>query len=180
MGESVFTRRSVVKNEYIKLADITVSGSAVTSVDITGLNIGKDEEVVLVGTYINGSAGAERYLQLFINNNNTTTNYYRQELRADSTSVSAYRANQGISITNTGGSGSTSYFSVTIKPTNNGYFVTQSDTILDVGLSTMRTSEISETSTFTISSISNLTLSDFIGVTSIGIGSRFQLYRSGA
>ena len=61
MGECVLTRRSVVKNEYQKLADITVSGSAVTQVDISGLNIGKGEEIVLVSDIVNPIASAVEY-----------------------------------------------------------------------------------------------------------------------
>lgn len=175
MGEAVLTRRSVVKNEYQKLADITVSGSAVTQVDITGLNLVKGEEYVLVFEIINPTASVPSF-RLFANSNYTDTNYYSQTLQVDNTTIGASRVN----IASLGyAQPNNKLFGIAkIKLTNKGYFVFQVDGNYDVGLSTFYLATRHTTSTFTMTSITSLRIFSVVA-SSIGIGSRFQLYRSG-
>jgi len=175
MGECVLTRRSVVKNEYELLADITVS-SATTNVDITGLNLVKGEEYVLVCDVYNPTATGTP-LSILINGNNTVTNYYTQYISANGTSVTSGRENNAnlqyhdqsrrlCAIAN-------------LKITNNGYFVWQSNAnrAYDLGSSSFYV-PIYGTSTFTVTSITSIRL--LVGVTNaIGVGSRFQLYKTG-
>lgn len=172
MAEAVLSRRSVVKNEYQLLADITVS-SATTQVDITGLNIGKDEEIVLVSD-INNTSGSGIIAFLYANANYTNTNYYAQNIYANGTSVTGGRDNAPIYMAI---SASSKGFSITkIKLTNNGYIVSQSSEVRDYGVSTMYMIEEYLTSTFTATSIISLRIS--VSTTNaIGIGSRFQLYK---
>lgn len=175
MAEAVLTRRSVVKNEYELLADITVS-SATTQVDITGLNIGKDEEIVLIADVYNPTASGTP-LSILVNGNYTVTNYYTQYISVNGTSVTAGRENNA----------NLQYHDpvrkllaiAKIKLTNSGYFVWQSDAnrAYDLG-SQLFYVPIYGTSTFTLSSITSLRIS--VGVANaIGIGSRFQLYKIG-
>ena len=175
MAEAILTRRSVVKNEYQLLADITVSGSAVTQVDISGLNIGKGEEIVLIADINSVSADNEIYIT--VNGNTTITNYWHQRLYADGTSVGGTRANMPLLIgllNNTSG-----IINANLKLTNNGYFTWQSHTIRNYKATTMFLQEYYGTSTFTLVSISSLRINSS-NANGLGVGSRFQLYKVGA
>jgi hypothetical protein len=170
MGECVLTRRSVVKNEYIELADITV-GTATTNVDIPGLNLVKGEEYVLVSSVI---AVGDTVYRIYFNNNLTNTNYYRQGLKATSTTVSADRANTTTLFDNFSSINNTK-----IKLTNSGYGIWQNDATKDFGGSGILLHNLYGTSTFTMTSITQITIkSDAANY--IGVGSRFTLYKVGA
>ena len=175
MGECVLTRRSVVKNEYQKLADIIVSGSAVTQVDISGLNIGKGEEVVLVSE-IDNPTGSIPGFRLYANDNYTDTNYWTQALEANGTTITGARNN--IASCLFAQANSKTFINVKIKLTNNGYYVLQLDGIINNGLSSMYMANRYTTSTFTLTSITSLRFYSTIA-NSIGIGSRFILYKVG-
>jgi hypothetical protein len=159
--------------EYELLADITVS-TATSTVGITGLNIDKDDEILLVADIYNPSPGTSTY-RLFANNDTTTTNYYSQSLQANSTTVSAARGNVATlsSIPNFRG-----LAMAYIKLTNSGYVTFQSKTMYDYGGSSLVLYDSYATSTFTATSITQLTVSSS-AANAIGIGSRFQLYRTG-
>lgn len=175
MGECIIAHRSVVKNEYQKLADITVSGSAVTQVDISGLNIGKGEEIVLVSQFTNASASTVA-LRLMFNGNYTLTNYYSQECYADGTAIGAIRVNNPMVLNAL--SGLTSLINSKIKLTNNSYIVAQNDIENKIGGSSVNVSSTYQTTTFTATSINSLRIATDTA-NAIGIGSRFQLYRVG-
>lgn len=66
-----------------------------------------------------------------------------------------------------------------IKLTNNGYVISQNKTIRNYGGSNLELSNTYMTSVFTVSSITSIRI---IAQSSyyIGIGSRFQLYKSGS
>lgn len=83
MGECILTNKSggatpTITNDfrYQLLGDITVSGSAVTSVDFTGLNMKMGEEYLLVSTIYNPNGSSGVSYSLLFNGNNTETNYY--------------------------------------------------------------------------------------------------------
>lgn len=175
MGECILTRRSVVKNEYQKLVDVIVSGSAVTQVDISGLNIGKGEEYVLVFEIVNPTASVPSF-RLFANANYTDTNYYAQTLQVDNATIGASRVN--IASLGYAQPNNKLFGMAKIKLTNNGYFVFQVDGNYDVGLSTFYLATRNTTSTFTMTSITSLRIFSIVA-SSIGIGSRFQLYKVG-
>lgn len=174
MGEILIPRRTKVENGYQLLADITV-GTATTSVDITGLNIGKGDEVVLVSEIYNPIANNTTY-RVFVNSNITLNQYYAQQLQADSTSVAGYRDNfPYITYAET----NTKVFSIVpMKVTNSGYFVWQSQSNRKLGTSSMYLHHYYGTTTFTVSSVSTLTINANF-TNAIGIGSRFQLYKIG-
>lgn len=175
MGECVLTRRSVVKNEYELLADITVS-SATTNVDITGLNLVKGEEYVLVGFFVRGATSSGTVV-LYCDDDDgvlvdSSTSYYFQSLIANGNSLSSSRVNaNAITFTN---QNTNSMVVCKIKVSNSGYVIFQSDSEEQVGASSMLLTHYYMTSTFITNSITKLRLAQPAG---IGIGSRFQLYK---
>ena len=172
MGECVLTRRSVVKNEYELLADITVS-SATTQVDITGLNLVKGEEYVLVADVNSVVTGS---IVLFFNANYTATNYWIQRLQVDGTTVSGATANTPVMIN----AGINFAQAMTkIKLTNSGYIVFQANSLVAYPTTTPLIYDSYGTTTFTATSITSIRIASS-NPTGIGIGSRFQLYKVGA
>jgi len=158
---------------YELVADVTI-GTATTQVDFSGLNFGKDDDLMLVSDVINQTASTAS-LRLFVNDNVTETNYYTQTLNADGTTVNGARVNDNIfNIANlSGGKG----IAITkIKLTNSGYYVYQSDFIRSYGSSSLILYNRYCSSVFTISSITKISIISNI-INSIGVGSRFQLYR---
>lgn len=173
MAEAIIPRRTINKQEYVLLADVTV-GTATTNLDINGLNIGKDEEIVLVSDVKN--IGTNNIIRLFCNGNNTATNYYNQYITANNTTISANRSNDAWFMFDS--SGLFNFFQ-SIKLTNNGYFVYQSKGSNFYGGSSIRVSDVYTTSTFTATSITSLRISGSV-TNGIDAGSRFQLYKVGA
>ena len=172
----ITTRRTKVEKGYELLADITV-GTATTSVDITGLNIGKGDEVLLVSDFIHSIADVPWYY-LYVNGNNTNSNYYRQYISASASSIGSSRANESLySTTSTLSSGANKSLTITpIKVTNSGYVVYQSFNTFGYGGSNIYIENIYVTSTFVASSVTNFRIFSNKS-NAIGIGSRFQLYK---
>lgn len=176
MGECVKIRRATIEPDGAELLADIIVGTAVTSVDITGLNIGKDDELLLVASTTNPTASYND-ISLYINSNTTATNYYRQMLRGESTTVSVARSNSSIFSGNNPSWGSISI--VNLKLTNSGYFVFQSHFTRDIGVANeIEIFELYGTTTFIISSLTSIRLQGNI-TNAIGIGSRFQLYKIG-
>ena len=174
MAESILTRRTKVELEYILLADIIVD-TATTTIDITGLDIGKDDELMLVCD-INNTSVDGVLCYVYANANYTNTNYYSQRITANNTTTSANRDNHSAFMEVTNGS---KVFSVSrIKLTNNGFFVSQSNMNRDYGVSGLQLIDRYLTSTFTLSSITSLRIATS-STNAIGVGSRFQLYKIG-
>lgn len=173
MGEILIPRRTKVEKGYELLADITV-GTATTSVDITGLNIGKGDEVVLMTDIRTSTYDVGFYA--YVNGNTTATNYYTQRLSVDNTNVGGVRGNYP-SLCGTSASFTDKlYFQANLKLTNSGYFICQSNCNRFYGTSTICLDSRYITSTGTMTSITSLRV--YATVTNaIGIGSRFQLYK---
>jgi hypothetical protein len=167
----VGSRFRLYKLNATKVADITVS-TATTSVDITGLNIGKSSEYMLVSDVVNNYSG-DANVGIYFNGNGNTPNYYTQQIYADSTTVSGSRfswsdmifilnAKKSLAVSN-------------IKLTNNGNVITQTNVNTNYGTASTALLNRNSTSTATFSSINQINI---IGWTNgIGVGSRFQLYR---
>lgn len=175
MGEILIPRRTKVEKGYELLADITVELAPVTNVDITGLNIGKGDEVVLVSDVVNPTGSVLSY-RLFPNNNTTNTNYWFQNLQVNGTSVASGRANENTYVVVS--DSSRSFVITDIKLTNNGFFVYQSQLNRLNGTSSLQLQNIFGASTFTAISITALNIRSET-TNAIGIGSRFQLYKIG-
>jgi len=151
------------------IEDITVAGSAVTSVQFTGFTATKEDTLVLVSELL---TDAGHGFQLMVNNNLTASNYYYQYLFGDGTGVSGSRGNFGYYIF---GSSPSDFSIANIKLTNDGYFTVQSDTTRASG-SSLKLMDNYVSSTFTMSDITQL---DIVagGANKIFVGSKFQLYK---
>lgn len=159
--------------KYELLGDITLSASA-TTVDITGLNISAGEEILLVSDMINsGTAGS---LYLFVNGNTTVSNYYSQRFDIESSTKTAARYNIPY-ITGLVASTRNIDF-IKIRMNQQGYFTYQDETIRRYGSSTIEWAQYFGSSTFTISSITQLTITADAS-NAIYTGSRFRIYKIG-
>ena len=159
--------------KYQLLADITVSVSAVTQVDITGLSLDKNSEYLLVSDLVN-TTGSTASVFLFANGNVGT--YYTQRIEASGTTISSTRYNASYVVEAT--TSSRGMALTNIKLTNSGYFVFQSEVQRGYGTSSNLLQIDYCSSTFTTSGITVLNLVS--GMTNcIGVGSRFQLYKIG-
>lgn len=168
----ITTRRTKVEKGYELLADITV-GTATTSVDITGLNIGKGDEIVLVSDIKNTSVSTSIYYLYF---NATTSGYYSQGLSASATTYPAARTTDARMLdiaTNQNASLVSS-----IRLTNSGYVISQNNSVENYGSSSVLLNNFYATTTFTATSVTEVRVTGSV-VNSIGIGSRFQLYKIG-
>lgn len=164
-GIGIGSRFQLYRLKAKKVADIIVS-SATTQVDITGLSIDKDSEYMLEITSLT-TGGVTR---LFANGNTTETNYYVQTLLANGTTITSTRFNAPY----INEVGNLAYFSINLKLTNNGYFIAQSNHIVNFGGGTVILGKNYITSTFTSTSITSLRLTSSVD---IPIGSRFTLYK---
>lgn len=155
-----------------KVADITIS-TATTSVDITGLSIDKGSEYMLVADGTN-TTGTNTVYKLYANGNYTDTNYWSQELQVLGSGVYGARVNRNL-ISYVANNTKTLAI-CNIKLSNNNTFISQSSTVDTYGGSSVSLVNSNGTSTFTMSSITDLRISAQV-TNGIGVGSRFQLYK---
>lgn len=174
MSEAVLTRRSLVKEGYELIADIEVSGSAVTELEITGLNINPGDIVLLVAFAIMEETTCPIFL--FVNGNNVSTNYTEQEIVVSGTSI--YKGRYSGPIILYGGSLNELLSFVELTISNNGRFVYDATMAKEVGTGNLHIQAISCASHFTISTITSLLLQATV-TGAIGVGSRVQLYKAG-
>lgn len=159
---------------YELIGDVTVEGTAKTQVDFTGLNIGKDDELLLVSTIIKPITTATSF-SIYINGNVTNTNYYQQYMGVSSTSISAGRINSS-GMTFIGSVAATNFVLSKIKVTNSGYVVWMDEENRTIGGSSLNANSNCVASTFTVSTITTLSVKASV-TNAIGTGSRFQLYK---
>lgn len=172
-GISAGSRIQIYKLNAEKVADVVVNSNT-TQVDITGLNITKDSEYLLVSDIdINASSTQSNYL--FANNDTTLTNYYYQRITGNGNLDNADRGNEPRLNSVSANSSVLSYSH--IKLSNIGAFTAQSYGIRNYGSSSIiiTNSFLSSTSE-SITSINELNIksNDSNG---IGTGSRFHLYK---
>jgi hypothetical protein len=77
--------------EVSLVSETEVTGSAVTSVDITDLDMNTDKSYRVEIEWANPVGGAS--LRLYINGDNTNSNYYAQQFLVDDTTVVGSRVN---------------------------------------------------------------------------------------
>lgn len=158
---------------YDLVGDITVS-STTTSVSFTGLNITSDDEYLLVSDIYNSDSSGGATMHILVNGNTTLTNYYSQYAFAESTTVSGARGNNA-------------YYSYTyplsycesithLRLNNSGYFSYNSNMNYRLGSSSTAAMRLVGSSTFTMSSITQITLLSSTA-SKIMSGSRFRLYK---
>jgi hypothetical protein len=158
---------------YEELADVNVT-TATTQIDFDNLNITKDDELKLVYTFV-GATTTERDVSIFVNNNTTASDYTRQLIlplgssiianRSNTTDFSYIRSNQK------------SCGFMDIKVSNNDRFIGQNQNLDHIGSqsSSLRQANHNIVSTFTVSSITKISVSS--PSNHIGVGSRLTLYK---
>lgn len=77
------------------MGETSVTGSAATSMQITGLDLSVDQEYDIRAEFKNANAGSVTFY-LEVNGDATTTNYYRQTIGGDNTALGGLRANNPI------------------------------------------------------------------------------------
>jgi len=82
-------------SNLVRVEQIAVTGSAVTSVNFTGLNSDTDGIYLLIYKWIRAAGGASD-LSCYANADTTATNYYFQYLSASHNVVSAARGNVSV------------------------------------------------------------------------------------
>lgn len=173
-GLGIGTRVQLFKLKADKVFDTTISGSATTNVDITGLSIDKDSEYLLISDILNPVASTLNY-RLAFNANYTATDYYSQAIYCYGTTNQASRVNSPRILD--AEASSRSMIMTRIKLSNNGYITAQAQAVRRYNSgSAMLIDNNYIVSTFTATSISSLR---FYGVNAsqVGIGSRFMLYK---
>jgi hypothetical protein len=143
-----------------------------TQIDITGLSIGKNDELRMVYTLIGDDATS--FSEYSVNVNDITSNYTVQQLRGAGTSIVAERVSRNFfsfarSVNRVSGF-------IDIKVSNNDRFVVQSQFILNIGSSSVENWNINSVNTGTVTSITKLSI---VGSRTNGIasGSRIRLYK---
>jgi hypothetical protein len=144
-----------------------------TQIDITGLSIGKNDELRMVYTFVGESTTVSRYL---LRANDITSNYTRQLLFGVGTTVGADRVSDS-RFANASTDGKIAGFA-NIKVSENSRFVVQSDFIFRVGSdsSSNAVESYNIVNTDTVTSITKLSIvSD--RTNGIASGSRIRLYK---
>jgi hypothetical protein len=161
--------------EYELLYDSDVSATLpLTQIDITGLSIGKNDELRLVYIFVGDTTTAPAIYQLRAND--ITSNYTNQLLFGDSTSIGAVRSSDA-TFAQARSNRKISGFA-DIKVSNNDRFVTQSQFVEVIGSQASSISNINYNivNTGTVTSITKLTvISD--RTDGIATGSRIRLYK---
>jgi hypothetical protein len=145
-----------------------------TSFDITGLSVGKNDELRMVYTFVGDDATTAAGYDLRAND--ITSNYIHQELLGNGSTISAERRN--LNLFTAARSNIKSVGFADIKVSNNDRFVVQSQFILDAGAqsSAIRNFNRNLVNTGTVTSITKLTvISD--RTNGIASGSRIRLYK---
>ena len=160
-----------------KIKDIEVTGSATTQVDITGINIGKGDEYILVSDIERNITGTNDIV-IYFNGDQTDANYYNQRIRGNNTSISGIRENKPTlgrvyyDVPNV----ATELFITKIKVANSGYVNYQTNEVGRAGIPEIELLKYYGNTTFTVSNITTISLVNEQS-NGIGIGSRFELYK---
>lgn len=167
------SRIQIYKLTAQKVADVVVNANT-TQVDITGLDIKKGDEYLLVSD-VNYTSSTADDLHLFINNNLTLNNYNRQAIFGVASSAGANR-NASPSYIYTNGNTKTMAYTH-IKLSNIGSYTYQSYNIND-----SESSNIFLHNFFGSSTAENITNINALNIRSvqsnaIGATTRFQLYK---
>jgi len=172
-GIGAGSRIQIYRLNAEKVADITVSSNT-TQVDITGLDIGKGSEYLLVSDSLPNPTSS-RDILLFVNNDTITTNYYSQVIYGTGTAAVAIRLNTALLVG--GGTGLSSISYSYLKLSNTGSYTGQHYEIRNYG-----TSNILIDNAFVSSTAENITSINQLNIKStltngIASGSRFTLYK---
>jgi hypothetical protein len=147
-----------------------------TQIDITGLSIGKNDELRLVYTLKGDALDTVGYSLNEIRVNDITSNYHTQILRGNGSFIFASRATDSIFAF-----ASSNYLSqgfIDIKVSNNDRFVAQSQFLLNIGSESndLRNRNYNIVNTGTVTSITKLTVLSS-RTNGIAASSRIRLYK---
>ena len=156
-----------------KVADITVSSNT-TQVDITGLNIDKGSEYLLVSDVGDGSGQSFNRINLFINDNISESSYYTQLIQGDGSSADAVRSNHARLTDISTNAVSLGYSH--IKLSNIGAFTSQNYFIRNLGSNLRVHNNFNSSTSESISNVSKINIRS-IHTNGIATNSRFQLYK---
>lgn len=153
------------------LASYTVAGSAVTSIDFTGLDITTHKSYRIEAELSNATADAAE-ISLFINNDTTTTDYYSQWASDIDTTQAAARVNKPefAELPASSGVSSVGY----VKKTG-GYASYQGNNLQSTG-SGVKSTRAAISKTATVTNITQLTFTSSVA-SSIAVGSTIRIYR---
>jgi len=153
------------------LAEHTVTGAAVTSVDFSGLDINTHKSYRLEIELYNPT-GTSAYLYAFVNGDTVVSNYYVQSVQYDTTVATVSRHN-GAEITTTV-LGEQSKVDASISISNGiSYIVSQS---MGRAASLVRSFFYCQAKVATVTNITQLTFTSSVAG-GIGIGSKFRIYK---
>jgi hypothetical protein len=156
------------------LAEYEVTGSAVTSIQFTGLDINAHNSYRIELEWYNPAANSS--ISLFYNGDTTGTNYNRQELRSDGATSSSGRANTAEAFIAFSG-GRVAYKGMI-------YVVGGYATTITMGSGQGGAAIITEqfTQQKSPATVSNITQLDFTAsvASAIGVGSKIRIYRGDA
>lgn len=153
------------------LAEYTVTGSAVTSIDFSGLDINTHKSYRIEIEWNNVSASSV-FLNGFINGDTVQTNYYSQLFNITGTSVAGEKSNNARLAYPFSNEKVALTANISI---NQGYATTRSLVTRGIG-STVLLEIISMSKIATVTNITQLTFTSS-GASAIGVGSKIRIYR---
>lgn len=158
---------------WVKVQEVSVGATAVTSVSFAGLNIAKGE-IYKIESEFSNSAGAAADIRIFFNGNTTLTNYYTELLQCIEASLVGTRYNGAYFIQAESYVGK-SFASTMVNITQQGYgqWVSDSNRGYDSG---SYVEKWCGSTTTTLSSITSITLTCGVAA-GIANGSKFTLYK---
>jgi len=80
-----------------KIVETEITGAAVSSITVTGLDLDADKAYIMLFTVVNPTASSYD-IRIFCNNDTTDTNYYTQLLEANGASIGYSRSNNAASV----------------------------------------------------------------------------------
>ena len=172
-ADLINSRIQIYKLKAEKVADVLVNSNT-TQVDITGLDIKKGDEYLLVSDINNNTSNGGGF-NLYVNNNTTASNYYSQRVRGAGSSADANRYTDAIMTRMAGNNRGIAYSH--IKLSNIGAYTSQNYSLIHYGTSILEIGNYFVSSTSeNISSIKQLNIVREVA-TIIGNETRFQLYK---
>lgn len=154
------------------LAEYEVTGSAVTSIDFSGLDINTHKSYRVEMELINAT-GTSSQIYCFVNGNTTLSNYNRQYYGADGVSTSAARANDARICDINLSMHTKAVASISIV---NSKAMIISDAVLANNSTTAAAFSYNVFGLSTITNITQLTFTSLVA-SAIGVGSKIRIYR---
>jgi hypothetical protein len=157
--------------DYSLIEEIVVTGSHVTSIEFTGLNLIGDGAYILHYNLTNPT-GSTSYLRLYFNSDTTDANYYGQNFDANGAVISGARGNVPTIDNLTAGTSSMNRIIFSQIAGEEPRAMTQLNRLAPAGLKT----GMDCVAWVTTNNVTIITLTASVA-SAIGIGSKFLLYK---